>query len=94
MTPKPIQTLSPDAIAVTFDGNECVYSGPSEIEIGAYKITVRNTSGLLGWARICRSDEGYVWQDILNHDFSDDEDADDDIEWPSWCWGRPSESPT
>ena len=81
-----------DEMTVTFDGDECIYSGPSGIETGTYRITVSNTSGLKGWERICRGNEGYTWEDMLDHDFTDDDDVDDYVEWPSWCMGAPSKS--
>ena len=83
---------SDNTLKVSFDGNECVLSGPSDLETGAHLIEVQNTSEYQGWMRICRGDDGYIWQDVLDHDFRDDSDVDDDIEWPTWCQGFPSSS--
>ncbi len=81
-----------DAIKVTFNGDTCDLSGSSDLETGAHLITVENASELKGWMRICRGDKGKVWQDILDFDFSDDEDTDTNIEWPPWCQGFPGSS--
>jgi hypothetical protein len=81
-----------DSIEVTFDGDKCVLSGPSDLETGAHLITVINSSEFQGWMRICRGDKGYVWQDILDFDFRDDADMDTELEWPPWCQGFPSSS--
>ena len=83
---------SDNTLNVSFDGDECVLSGPSDLETGAHLITVENSSENQGWMRICRGDKGYVWQDILDFDFSDDEDIDTELEWPPWCQGFPASS--
>jgi hypothetical protein len=83
---------SDDTVKVVFDGEECVLSGPAELETGAHLVDVQNTSESKGWLRICWTREGYTWQDILDFDFTDDEDVDDNIEWPPWCLGNPASS--
>jgi len=35
--------------------------------------------------RICRGDPGATWQDVLDFDFRDDDDVDEDPEWPTFC---------
>ena len=79
-------------MTLTFDGTNCVYEGPSELATGSYQITGIDTSEIQGWVSICRGDEGYSWQDMLDHDFTDDDDVDKFIEWPSWCLAKPSKS--
>jgi hypothetical protein len=83
---------SDDSLKVSFDGSECVLSGPAEVEADAHLIDVQNTTEGKGWLRVCWTKEGYTWQDILDFDFTDDEDVDDRIEWPPWCLGNPSSS--
>lgn len=77
-------------IIVTFDGEECIFSGPSDIETGTYMITVKNKTELTGWMRICRPDEGKVWQDVLQFDFTPDPEGD--LVWPTWCQEFPDSS--
>jgi len=81
-----------DNIKVTFDGDECVLSGPSDLETGAHLITVLNSSEYQGWMLICQADKGKVWQDILDFDYDDGADSDTELEWPPWCLGFPSSS--
>ncbi len=81
-----------DTIKVTFDGDDCVLSGSSDLGTGAHRITVENTSQYSGWMRICRGDEGKVWQDVMDYDFGDGEDVDTHIEWPPWCQEFPDSS--
>jgi hypothetical protein len=83
---------SDDDIIITFDGNECVFSGPSEVETGTHMITVKNTTELTGWMRICRADEGKVWQDILDFEFTPDPNPEGDLFWPTWCQEFPTSS--
>lgn len=81
-----------DTIKVTFNGNKCVLTGPSDLETGAHLITVTNSFEFQGWMRIYRGDKGKVWQDVLDFDFRDDEDMDTELEWPPWCQGFPGSS--
>ena len=75
-------------IVVSFDGDECIFEGPEEVETGDQIVKKRNTSDLLGWAYFCRVEEGYFWQDTL--DFIGVPGSDSD--WPTWCQGFPSSS--
>ena len=79
-------------IVVTFDGNECLYSGPSDIESGTHMITVKNQTELTGWMRICRADEGKDWQDVLDFEFTPDPNPEGDLYWPTWCQEFPDSS--
>lgn len=81
-----------DSIKVTFDGNECVLSGSSDLETDVHLITVINSSDFQGRMTICRADKGKVWQDILDFDYGDDADTDSELEWPPWCLGFPGSS--
>ena len=72
-------------LVVTFDGSECLYSGPSDIETGAHMVTIKNQTELTGWLRICRADEGKVWQDVLDFEFTPDPNPEGDLYWPAWC---------
>ena len=81
-----------DSIEVTFDGNKCILSGSSDLELGVHQITVINSSDFQGRMTICRADKGKVWQDILDFDYGDDEDMDSELGWPPWCLGFPSVS--
>jgi hypothetical protein len=81
---------SNDDIIVAFDGNECIYSGPSDVETGSHMITVKNTTELTGWMRICKPDEGKVWQDVLDFDFTPGPEGD--FVWPAWCQEFPDSS--
>ncbi|MGD2161542.1 MAG: hypothetical protein PVI81_04005 [Anaerolineales bacterium] len=90
---EPMETTGIDPeFEITFDGEECFFTGSPEVQKGKHFVKVRNNSGHQGWMRICRGDDGYVWKDLINHDFRDDEDQDQDIEWPEWCRGFPRSS--
>ena len=79
-------------IVVTFDGNACLYSGPTEIETGTQMVTVKNQTELTGWLRICRANEGKVWQDVLEFEFTPDPNPEGDLYWPAWCEEFPDSS--
>lgn len=68
-------------IVITFDGNECIYEGPTEVETGNQIIKVRNTSGANGSLDVCRINEGFGWQDTL--DFIGEPGSE--VEWPHYC---------
>jgi hypothetical protein len=68
-------------MVVTFDGNDCLFDGPTEVETGDQIIKVRNTSGITGSLDVCRIDEGYDWQDTL--DFIGEPGSE--VGWPIWC---------
>ena len=73
-------------IVITFDGNECIFDGPTEVETGDQIVKVRNTSGDIGNLDICRIDEGFVWQDTL--DFIGEPGSE--VDWLHYCMGLPS----
>ena len=55
-----------DIFEVTFDGNECTLSGPTEIPTGEYRIPLNDQGhgGMYVW--IGRVLEGRTWQDALD----------------------------
>ena len=73
-------------IVITFDGNECTFDGPTEVETGDQIIKIRNTSGAIGSMDLCRIFEGYDWQDTL--DFIGEPGSE--VGWPTYCPTRVS----
>ena len=73
-----------DTLTMTFDGSTCELTGTTDLETGEQTIHVVNTSGRQGWMRMYRGDPGTVWQDVVDFDFSDDDDPDEELEWPTF----------
>jgi hypothetical protein len=75
-------------MVVTFDGNECKFEGPTEVEVGDQIVKEINTSGVLGRAHICRGGEVPVWQDTLDYIGQ----PGSDVNWPTYCLNTPHSS--
>jgi hypothetical protein len=75
-------------MVITFDGNECKFEGPTEVEEGDQIVKEINTSGVLGRAHICRVGEGPVWQDTLDYIG----EPGSEVDWPTYCLNTPNSS--
>ena len=75
---------SDDEIVVTFDGNECKVSGPSEIETGKQIFVTRNLTDLDTNFYVVRlaTEEGKTFQDYL--DYYEDRDWLFEGKAPPW----------
>lgn len=67
-TPKPTATPLPlvEAIEVTFDGSECVVTGPTELPMGEYDFILKDLSeeNVDLWVSLLR--DGKTFQDLLD----------------------------
>lgn len=68
-------------MVITFDGNECKFEGPTEVEKGVQIVKEINTSGVVGKAHICRVGDGPVWQDTLDYIG----EPGSEVNWPTYC---------
>ena len=58
---------SEEQLVITFDGNECVVSGPSELAVGEQPIILKNTTEknlTLGFNQFL---DGHTYQDLVDH---------------------------
>ena len=54
-------------ILVTFDGEECIYDGPSVVAEGPRIMTLKNTTEYKSVLGVAKLDEGKTWQDLIDY---------------------------
>ena len=82
-TPKPTSTPIPETVAefeVTYDGNECTVSGPSESLTGRHLFFLNDLSDKEVYLWVGRLLEGKTVQDLL------DEQGEPGMWWPKPSW--------
>ena len=65
-SPTPTPTATPTPIVVTFDGNECTVSGPTELPTGEHSFLVKDLSGQRLLLYVSRLVDGKTFQDMLD----------------------------
>ena len=65
-TSEPLPESGPEMIVVTFDGDECTVSGPTELPVGEHGIVLNNLTGELGNLGLGQLIDGHMYQDLLD----------------------------
>ena len=65
-TPTPTSLPTPTPIVVTFDGNECTVSGPTELPTGEHSFLLKDLSGQRQVLYVGHLLDGKTFQDLLD----------------------------
>ena len=79
-TSEPVPGSVPEEIEVTFDGNECTVSGPTELPMGDHSFVLNDLSEMNAELWVLRLLDGKTFQDLL------DERGEPGMWWPQPGW--------
>jgi len=89
-TPTSTSLPTPTPIVVTFDGNECTVSGPTELPTGEHSFLVKDLSGQGQYLYVSRLLDGKTFQDLLDLQ-SEPGEYVPKPSWVIWQGRRPTE---